>query len=423
MRLESGTKLGPYEIEELLGAGGMGEVYRARDVRLGRNVAVKILPQELSLDPERKARFEREARTISSLNHQHICRLYDVGSQNGTDYLVMECLEGETLAQRIARGPLPLPLALKIGAEIADALDRAHQSGVVHRDLKPGNIMLTKAGAKLLDFGLAKPVAMDGKALPSGSTLTSAAPLTEQGIILGTLAYMAPEQIEGGEATPASDIFALGAILYECITGNPAFSGKSRASVMAAVLTFQPQPLTTKYPGVPKGVDLLVSTALAKTPDSRWGSAHDLKLQLQSIQPQEDVASPTNREPAGAIWRWAPWVAALGLAIACVALALRGARPSAELRPIMRSSILPPPKSSFVAHNFAISPDGRHLAFVAVDGDGRSNLWVRSLDSGRPQQLSSTEGAYYPFWSGDSCLLYTSPSPRDMRRSRMPSSA
>src|SRR5690349_14159839 len=227
MSLSSGVRLGPYEILDALGAGGMGEVYRARDTRLDRTVAIKILPEQLSSDPIRKQRFEREAKTISSLNHPHICTLHDVGSQDGLSYLVMECVEGETLAKRLEKGPLPLEQVLKYGAQIADALDKAHRSGVVHRDLKPGNIMLTPTGAKLLDFGLAKPAV----ALSSAATLTAAtpsSPVTEQGTIVGTFQYMSPEQIEGKDLDGRSDIFALGAVLYEMYTGRRAFEGKSQ---------------------------------------------------------------------------------------------------------------------------------------------------------------------------------------------------
>jgi serine/threonine protein kinase len=229
MPIAAGTKLGPYEIVTLLGAGGMGEVYRARDVRLERTVAIKILPADLSSDPARKQRFEREAKTISSLNHPHICTLHDVGSQDGIDFLVMECVEGETLAKRLEKGPLPLDQALKYGTQIADALDKAHRCGVVHRDLKPGNIMLAKSGAKLLDFGLAKPLSPDAAALTLMTTPSEARPLTAEGTLVGTFQYMSPEQLQGREADCRSDIFALGAVLYEMVTGRRAFEGKTQA--------------------------------------------------------------------------------------------------------------------------------------------------------------------------------------------------
>ncbi len=275
MPLAPGTKLGPYEITTPLGAGGMGEVYRARDTRLDRSVAIKILPAQLSNDPVRKQRFEREAKTISSLNHPHICVLHDIGLQNGVEYLVMECVEGETLAKRLEKGPLPLGQVLRYGAQTADALDKAHKSGVIHRDLKPANIMLTPTGAKLLDFGLAKPAAP----LTSAPTLTAAAtqdsPVTEQGTIVGTFQYMSPEQIEGKELDGRSDIFSLGAVLYEMLTGQRAFAGKSQLSVASAILEKEPVPITSVKPMTPPALDHVVRKCLAKTPDDRWQSATD----------------------------------------------------------------------------------------------------------------------------------------------------
>src|SRR5262245_43103730 len=230
MALTPGTRLGPYEILAPLGAGGMGEVYRARDTRLERTVAIKILPAQVSPDPVRKQRFEREAKTISNLNHPHICVLHDIGQQDGIDYLVMEFVEGETLAKRLEKGPLPLEQVLKLGAQIAEALDKAHRNGIAHRDLKPGNIMLTASGAKLLDFGLAKPVAPLGNVATMTATKQDG-PVTEQGTIVGTFQYMSPEQLEGKELDGRSDIFSLGAVLYEMLTGKRAFEGKSRLSI------------------------------------------------------------------------------------------------------------------------------------------------------------------------------------------------
>src|SRR5712671_4963812 len=254
MPLSPGVRLGPYEILDAIGAGGMGEVYRAKDTRLDRTVAIKILPAHLSNDPTVKQRFEREAKIISSLNHPNICVLYDVGSQDGVDYLVMECVEGETLAKRLEKGALPLEQVLKYGMQIADALDKAHRNGVVHRDLKPGNIMLTPTGAKLLDFGLAKPVVP----LASGATVTAAAlssPVTEQGTIIGTFQYMSPEQVEGKELDGRSDIFSLGAVLYEMLTGQRAFSGKSQFSVASAILEKEPAPISSIKPLTPRSLD------------------------------------------------------------------------------------------------------------------------------------------------------------------------
>ena len=262
MPLAPGTHLGPYEISTPLGAGGMGEVYRARDTRLERSVAIKILPEQLSKDPTRKQRFEREAKTISSLNHPHICTLHDIGSQDGIDYLVMECVEGETLAKRLQKGPLPLDQVLKYGAQIADALDKAHRAGIVRRDLKPGNIMLTASGAKLLDFGLAKPAAVASLATLTVTKMDS--PVTEQGTIVGTFQYMSPEQVEGKELDGRSDIFSLGAVLYEMDTGKRAFEGKSQLSVASAILEKEPKPISTIQPLTPLALDHVVRKCLAK---------------------------------------------------------------------------------------------------------------------------------------------------------------
>src|SRR3989440_2220571 len=290
MPLAPGTKLGPYEITMPLGAGGMGEVYRARDTRLERTVAIKILPAQLSSDPVRKQRFEREAKTISNLNHPHICVLHDVGSQDGIDYLVMECIEGETLARRLEKGPLPLEQALKYGAQIADALDKAHRSGVVHRDLKPGNIMLTPTGAKLLDFGLAKPAV----SLISAATLSGvqASPVTAEGTIVGTFQYMSPEQVEGKELDERSDIFSLGAVLYEMVTGKRAFEGKSQLSLASAILEKEPEAISAVRPLTPQTLDHVIRKCLAKLPDERWQSTSDLASELKWITEDGSQAGP-----------------------------------------------------------------------------------------------------------------------------------
>lgn len=268
MALTSGNRVGPYEILAAIGAGGMGEVYRARDTRLDRTVAIKILPAHLSSDPVRKQRLEREAKTISSLNHPHICVLYDIGNQDGIDYLVMECVEGETLAKRLQKGALPLEQVLKYGMQIADALDRAHRSGVVHRDLKPGNIMLTPTGAKLLDFGLAKATpSLGAGATPPAATRNS--PMTEQGTIVGTFQYMSPEQIEGKELDGRSDIFSFGAVLYEMLTGKRAFEGKGHLSVASAILEKEPLPISSVKPMTPPALDQTIRRCLSKDPDER----------------------------------------------------------------------------------------------------------------------------------------------------------
>ena len=286
MPLASGTKLGPYEIQSSLGAGGMGEVYSARDTRLDRTVAIKILPEHLSEKPEAHARFEREARAISSLNHPNICQLYDVGEQNGVRYIVMEYLQGETLADRLKKGPLPLEQLTHVGAEIGDGLQSAHRNGIVHRDLKPGNIMLTKGGAKVLDFGLAKAGAVAGSAHDLMVTLSSPAlsdPLTAEGSLVGTFQYMAPEQVEGKEATASSDIFSFGSVLYEMATGKRAFEGKSQISVASSILEKDPPPVVTIIPTAPPALDHVIRGCLAKDSDARWHSAGDVARELRWI--------------------------------------------------------------------------------------------------------------------------------------------
>ena len=296
--LQVGAKLGPYEILGLLGTGGMGEVYRARDTRLDRIVAIKILPDRFSDRSELRERFEREARTIASLNHPHICTLYDIGHQDRTDYLVMECLEGETLAEKLAKGLLPLDQVLRYAIEISDALDKAHQKGVTHRDLKPGNIMVTKSGAKLLDFGLAKlRHEASSSAAPLSQLPTAGQPITAQGTIVGTLQYMAPEQLEGKEVDARTDIFAFGAVMYEMATGKRAFEGKSQASIMAKILEIDPPPILTLQPMTPPALDRAVKTCLAKEPDERWQTARDLCRELRWIAGSgSQIASSTGKQ-------------------------------------------------------------------------------------------------------------------------------
>ena len=298
MTLNSGTKLGPYEIQAPLGAGGMGEVYRARDPRLDREVAIKVLPAALSSDASLKQRLEREAKAISKLSHPHICALHDIGHQDGIDFLVMEYLEGETLEHRLTKGPLPADQTLRYAAQIADALAKAHKLGITHRDLKPANVMLTKGGAKLMDFGLAK----QSSAVPLANALTEMtvdqAKLTSDGMIVGTFQYMAPEQLEGKEADARTDIFAFGELIHEMITGEPAFSGKSRASLIAAILTTDPPPITQLQPITPVALEHVVKKCLAKDPDERWQSASDLASELNWILAagsQPGVAAPVIR--------------------------------------------------------------------------------------------------------------------------------
>jgi eukaryotic-like serine/threonine-protein kinase len=418
MALAAGTRLGPYEIQSPLGAGGMGEVYRARDTRLDRIVAVKILPAHLSSDNEFKQRFEREARTVSSLNHPHICQLFDVGREGGTDYLVMEFLDGETLAERVRRGALPLNELLKIGIDVADALAVAHRAAIVHRDLKPGNIMLTKSGAKLMDFGLAKP-ALAGAPGSGSAPLLSAArtvsgpspasPLTTAGSIVGTIQYMSPEQIEGREADAASDIFAFGAVIYEMATGRRAFEGKSQITVASAILEKNPEPISAVKPLAPVGLDQLVATCLAKEREERFQSAHDLGLQLKAIAtaPPAPTAAAEEMQPAKRSW-WMPALASALLMAAALFFyfSQRGAASTLSVR----AYIPPPPGTAFRPTGFdagpvAVSPDGKTLAFSAVDEKGITNLWVRPLDGVQATMLQGTEDATYPFWSPDGKYL------------------
>ncbi|MBI1790215.1 MAG: serine/threonine-protein kinase [Acidobacteria bacterium] len=396
MPLSMGEKLGPYEILSAIGAGGMGEVYKARDTRLSRMVAIKVLPEHLASNAEARQRFEREAQAVSSLNHPHICTLYDVGRQDGSDYLVMEYLEGETLAARLRKGPLPAPQALEYGVQITMALAEAHKQDVFHRDLKPGNIMLTKTGAKLLDFGLAK--LARAEAAPGADQPTVSADLTAKGTLLGTLPYMAPEQLEGKEADARSDIFAFGAVIYEMLAGRRAFEGKSQASVMAAILEHDPPPISTLQPLTPPALDRVTKTCLAKDPDDRWQTARDLKRELGWIAGAPESGSPAPASfTAASRYVSLPWIAA---AVALIALAIPAARHLRETPPPeTRVDIVTPATDS--PASFALSPDGRKIVFGAW-GDGASRLWLRSLATTAAQPLAGTEGATVPFWSPDS---------------------
>jgi eukaryotic-like serine/threonine-protein kinase len=407
MTLKPSTRLGPYEIGAPLGAGGMGEVYRARDTRLDRTVAIKVLPQHLADTPEARQRFEREARAVSALNHPHICTLHDVGSQDGIEYLVMEYVEGETLAARLEKGPLPFEQVLKIGMEVADALDKAHRQGIIHRDLKPGNIMLTKSGAKLLDFGLAK------AALPLASvaTLTAAVtrttPVTQQGTIVGTFQYMSPEQVEGKEVDGRSDIFSFGAVLYEMLTGQRAFPGKSQLSVASAILEKEPAPICSSKPMTPPALDHATRRCLAKDPDERWQTTRDLALELKWIAEsgsQSAVLAPAT-ERSKRRERLA-WIVAAACALAAVTLAVLHWSHTPEKFRVVRSYVKATLSSGFLfsgqVSGFALSPDGLRLAYVALNADGKAVLWVRPLDSLQAQALAGTDDASYPFWSPDS---------------------
>jgi serine/threonine protein kinase/Tol biopolymer transport system component len=412
MTLAAGTRLGPYEIVGPLGAGGMGEVYKARDTRLERSVAIKVLPQHLSASPEVRQRFEREAKTISQLSHAHICALYDVGNQDGVEYLVMELLEGETLSERLARGALPPEQTLRFGQEIADALDKAHRQGIVHRDLKPGNVMLTKSGVKLLDFGLAKAMAPPVQsAVTSLPTVMGSANqnenLTAEGTILGTFQYMAPEQLEGRDADARTDIFAFGCVLYEMATGRKAFVGGSQASLISSIMKEEPAPISTVSPMAPVALDRVVKRCIAKDPEERWQNAADLKSELKWIAEggsQSGIPAPitqsVRRRPS-----WVPVVAALaagaiGFAAAWV---LHRPRPA----PLLRASIELPPKMDLETQNtsLALSPDGSTLALVASSADGKRLIWVRRMDGFAVQPLAGTDEAICPFWSPDSRFI------------------
>jgi eukaryotic-like serine/threonine-protein kinase len=399
MALTPGTKLGPYEILTALGAGGMGEVYRARDTRLGRDVAIKVLPSHLSADPDLKARFEREAKAISSLNHPHICTLHDVGYQDGIDFLVMELLEGETLADRLQKGTLPLKQALEYGIEIAGALEKAHKSGIMHRDLKPGNIMLTKSGAKLMDFGLAKPTA-SLTAMASGSVATMSKPLTGEGKIVGTFQYMAPEQIRGENSDARTDIFAFGAVLYQMVTGKRAFAGQTQISVMSAILEKEPSPITAVKPMTPLALDHAIRKCLAKLPDDRWQSASDLASELKWIGESGThaaVGAVARPRLANQFKEKLAWVIAGALLAILAVAAIWWWNP----KPTDRTLYFHDPFPS-AAQDIAIAPNGHTLALVAyLESARKGALWVHEVGTLDAKWFGDTAGARFPFWSAD----------------------
>ncbi|HKR65850.1 MAG TPA: protein kinase [Thermoanaerobaculia bacterium] len=398
MEIAEGTRLGPYEIVSRIGAGGMGEVWRATDTRLDRHVAVKVLPRDFAQNANLKSRFQREAKTISQLHHPHICTLFDVGHESDRDFLVMELIEGESLADRLARGPLPLDQALRYAIEVADALAKAHRHGIVHRDLKPGNIMITPGGAKLLDFGLAKHSPQSG--VFSGTTAfvqeTQQKPLTAEGTIVGTLQYMAPEQLEGADADARTDIFAFGAVLYEMVTGKRAFDGRTKTSVIAAIIDRDPQPVSALQSAAPRPLDRVVSVCLRKNPDERWQSAYDLKLELESIAAGDAVESKTR---AGMSSR-AGWIAAALLALLSLGVAAMHMRTHRAASP-ERFMIAPREKTTFDVDDLpvAVSPDGTKF-LLFVHGDGGDNLVVRARDS-YDYRVIQAGASYDAFWSPD----------------------
>jgi Tol biopolymer transport system component len=413
--LPSGTRLGPYEVLGLIGEGGMGQVYRASDTRLDRAVAIKVLPSALAADRVRRDRFEREARSISKLEHPNICPLYDVGelpaTLGGGMFLVMQFLEGETLAQRLSRGALAIKEALEVAIQVAEALAAAHRSGIVHRDLKPGNVMLTRAGARLLDFGLARTVSNQAHGETSaGDDRTS---LTTQGTLLGTLHYMAPEQLDGRDVDTRADIFAFGAVLYETVTGVKAFEAETPARVLSAILRDDPTRVSAIVPVTPAGLDELIHTCLEKDPNERWQGMGDVARQLRWLQSglsagkSGQIARPSAVKSRGLSW-WPIAVAAAVLAgIVAGAGAMRLLRPPGA-NPLQLHALVLPPEGSFLTDGLALSPDGRQLVFVAADANGERQLWSRRLDAARATPLDGTSGATNPFFSpsGDEIAFF-----------------
>jgi serine/threonine protein kinase len=404
----TGTRLGPYEVLAPLGAGGMGEVYKARDARLDRIVAIKVLPPQLANDPQFRQRFQHEARAISALDHPHICTLYDIGEHDGTSFLVMQYLEGETLEARIQRGPLAVEQALHYAVQIAGALNRAHSAGIVHRDLKPGNVMLTKGGAKLLDFGLSKTTVSGGAAAGLSMLPTTPPGLTAQGTILGTFQYMAPEQLEGHDADARTDIFAFGAVLYEMLTGQKAFEGKSQASLIGAILKDEPPAPSTLQPLAPRALDRVVRACLAKNPDDRWQSARDLEREIAWVADAgSDITSETAKDRSARqllVTRIVATLLGTALVVSIGASFLRGSNSArATDRHLIRFTV--PTEANlfgnYFSTGFALSPDGRTLAYVDAAGPSYK-LLTRSVDNLESRTLVTGNDVRQPFWSPDS---------------------
>ena len=402
MTLATGARLGPYEIVAPLGAGGMGEVYRARDTRLDRTVAIKVLPSVLAADAQFRERFEREARAISALAHPHICTLHDVGEHNGFAFLVMEYLEGETLADRLARGHLQVGEALSFAIQIADALDAAHHRGIVHRDLKPANVVVTKTGTKLLDFGLAKGVAPAATFSGVSTAPTRQQDLTAQGSIVGTLQYMAPEQIEGQEADARTDIFAFGVLLYEMLTSKKAFEGKSQASLIGAILKDQPPPVSLVQPLSPQSLDRALRRCLAKDPDDRWQTIRDLAAELRWILESHTVVVQRNVPRPRRAWmeRLAWSIVTLGLIVTVAWMLWRVPATTGATRMTVAIASSLDLQGGGGDRLLAMSPDGRSVAFVATSG-GKTQIYLRRTDRFDAVPVSGTEGGVDPFFSPD----------------------
>jgi eukaryotic-like serine/threonine-protein kinase len=402
--LTRGMRLGVFDVESFVGAGGMGEVYRARDTRLDRDVAIKVLSPEAATDPRARARFAYEARAIARLSHPRICAIHEMSHHDGIDFLVMEYLDGETLAARLRRGPLPLTEAVRTAVEIGEALAAAHARGIVHRDLKPGNVILTKSGAKLLDFGLARLRAAPAGAGSSTSADASAGTQTMPGLIMGTLPYMAPEQLEAREVDARADIFAFGAVLYEVIAGRKTFEGTSRASLISAILSSDPPALSVLQPLTPPALDRVIRTCLAKDRDHRWTSIHDVLLQLDWIaQGGSAMALPGgvigNRRRERLAWT----VAAMTALTAAVLWGWTVRRRTPDMGTQVFSALAPSGASLATGEAPAISPDGRRLVFVGHDASGKQVLYKRAFDvAASAEPVANTDGASLPFWSPNS---------------------